>query len=201
MLKTAEISQLAGRYRLVLSRIFMVLVVLVLLFCGEDWGRAYWLSMVFRLCGFVLVVIACMGRIWSALYISGLKNVELVTDGPYSMMRNPLYFFSFLGAIGLGLFSENLWALFLLAGAFVIYYPFVVFSEEERLLELHGEHFQAYRSRTPSFIPKFSNFSEPEQYTVNARKFRRALVESAMFLLILAALAILREAQFRQIVF
>ena len=30
MLKTAEISQLAGRYRLVLSRIFVAVVVLVL---------------------------------------------------------------------------------------------------------------------------------------------------------------------------
>jgi protein-S-isoprenylcysteine O-methyltransferase Ste14 len=36
-------------------------------------------------------------RLWCSLYISGYKNSQLITSGPYSLCRNPLYFFSFVG--------------------------------------------------------------------------------------------------------
>ncbi len=45
--------------------------------------------------GFVFIVMAGVGRIWSSAYISGFKNGKVVKDGAYSLMRNPLYFFSF----------------------------------------------------------------------------------------------------------
>src|SRR5438874_6144411 len=55
---------------------------------------------------FLILLTAAFGRIWSAAYISGRKNHELVVDGPYSLTRNPLYFFSFLGYLGAGLAFE-----------------------------------------------------------------------------------------------
>ena len=199
MLRASYISSWAEHYRLIISRLFVVLVVLVLLFSGEAWPENGALSALARVLGFVLTVAACVGRIWSALYISGLKNVELVTDGPYSIVRNPLYFFSFLGAVGLGLFSENLWVLFLLSGAFVLYYPFVVFAEEQKLSDLHGERYSLYRDRTPAFLPRVSQFHEPEQYTVNARKFRRDMIEASSFLFFLVLLSVIRELHRLQI--
>jgi protein-S-isoprenylcysteine O-methyltransferase Ste14 len=45
--------------------------------------------------GIVLIVICILGRTWASLYIGGRKIDELVTVGPYSTMRNPLYFFPF----------------------------------------------------------------------------------------------------------
>lgn len=67
----------------------------------------------------VLLIVACvLGRFWSILYVGRHKNRKVVTDGPYSMTRNPLYFFSTLGAFGVGLLFGKL-TLALLLGAAV----------------------------------------------------------------------------------
>jgi protein-S-isoprenylcysteine O-methyltransferase Ste14 len=52
--------------------------------------------------GLVIVAVASSGRIWCSFYLSGRKDSELTTLGPYSLCRNPLYFFSSLGVIGIG---------------------------------------------------------------------------------------------------
>ena len=59
---------------------------------------------------FLILTVAALGRVWTSAYISGRKNHELVVDGPYSLTRNPLYFFSFLGYVGAGLAFEKLTA-------------------------------------------------------------------------------------------
>ena len=41
--------------------------------------------------GFVCVALACLGRIWSSVFIAGHKDEELVTTGPYARCRHPLY--------------------------------------------------------------------------------------------------------------
>ena len=43
--------------------------------------------------GVTLAIVCIGGRLWSCLYIGSRKNRELVTTGPYSITRNPLYFF------------------------------------------------------------------------------------------------------------
>ncbi len=48
--------------------------------------------------GFTLIVLSGVGRIWSSAYIAGLKSKRVISYGPYSIMRNPLYFFSSLGS-------------------------------------------------------------------------------------------------------
>src|SRR5882672_454668 len=57
--------------------------------------------------GFMLVALACLGRIWCSLFIAGHKDEVLVTTGPYALCRHPLYSFSLLGALGLGLTSRS----------------------------------------------------------------------------------------------
>lgn len=57
----------------------------------------------------LLIVIATVGRsTWSSLYISGDKEHRAVCEGPYAILRNPLYMFSFVGVFGLGLANMHL---------------------------------------------------------------------------------------------
>jgi protein-S-isoprenylcysteine O-methyltransferase Ste14 len=97
-----------AKYRIGISRIFVVALALVIAFSKSAWeSESPFLTAILFMIGCVLVGIASLGRLWCSLYIAGYKTDVLVTEGPYSMCRNPLYFFSLLGAVGVGLASET----------------------------------------------------------------------------------------------
>ncbi|PKK88189.1 MAG: isoprenylcysteine carboxylmethyltransferase family protein [Candidatus Wallbacteria bacterium HGW-Wallbacteria-1] len=133
--------------------------------------------------GVLFIGIAVLGRTWCSLYISGYKNDVLVTDGPYSLTRNPLYFFSLVGAIGVGLTTETILFPAVITLAFAIYYPMVIMSEENRLKKMHGETFDEYALKVPRFFPSRRNFIEPEEYVVKPRIFRSHLRDALWFVL------------------
>jgi len=135
-----------------------------------------------ELLGFGLLVVAALGRLWCLSYIAGFKNEVLVTEGPYSVVRNPLYVFNFIGAVGFGLAVENPLLAALLALGFFMLYPGVVRLEEERMELLFGESFARYSETTPRWLPQWSNFHEPETWTINPQRFRAGLVNAMWFL-------------------
>lgn len=116
------------------------------------------------------------------MYISGKKGRELVTDGPYSMVRHPLYVFSLIGAVGIGLASENLLVLALIVIFYLSYYPFTILAEERKLTNKFGEVYLEYAKRTPRFLPKFSLHKEPETYQVKAAGFVHNFVDGMWFI-------------------
>ena len=138
--------------------------------------------------GLLLVAVACSGRIWCSLYLSGRKDKVLTTEGPYSLCRNPLYFCSALGALGIGFCTETLAFPLLFAAIFALYYPGIIRREEARLQELFGEAYAQYRRRTPRFLPSLKGFQEPAQYQVNPLLFRRHLVNDTLFIFLAALL-------------
>ena len=130
------------KYRIQITRIFAIVMGFLILFSGSKWEETYKFGsvMIFMIACF-LVGIASLGRLWCSLYISGYKKSQLVTVGPYSMCRNPLYFFSFIGAVGVGCGTETLIIPLILLIAFGLYYPSVIKSEEKDLQKIHGEAF------------------------------------------------------------
>lgn len=136
--------------------------------------------------GLALVGVATVGRLWCSLYISGQKNSELVTVGPYSVTRNPLYFFSFLGFVGVGLATET----FTLGIAFCIFfglmYPVIIRREEAFLRGRFAEAFDAYCARTPRFLPRFTLYSEPASWSVDTRLFRHTMFDVVWFVWLVA---------------
>ena len=104
--------------------------------------------------GLLLVVICMQGRIWSSLFIGGRKDFEVVTFGPYAVVRHPLYLFTFFGAAGFALTCPNFSVSFVLL-AFVIGYSFrVMKAEEERLIRIFGDVYLKYQQKTPMIIPR-----------------------------------------------
>lgn len=132
--------------------------------------------------GFVFLVVATLGRVWCLTYIGGYKTKTLLMAGPYSIVRSPLYVFSFFGGVGFGLLTENLYVAAFIAILFMIYYPIVVAHEERQLIDTHGRVFLEYKQRVPRWIPDFSHFEEPETYSVRPRFIRRAMFGSMWFL-------------------
>lgn len=98
------------------------------------------------------------------------------------MSRNPLYFFSLLGWIGVGLATETFSFGIAFALAFGLVYPHIIRREEEHLRAKFGQAFTDYCARTPRFFPNPKAFHEPESYVVNPKVFRRAMGDVLWFI-------------------
>lgn len=170
----SPLARVFSQHRITVSRVFGIVFVVALLATGSVWqgtlvGRAMFLV------GIVLAAVGMVGRIWCLTYSSGYKSSELVTQGPYSVSRNPLYFFSFIGLIGIGLATETVTLTLFLIAFFALVYPAVIAGEEEFLRGRFGEPYAEYCRRTPRFFPDRSLFVEPDSYTVQPRTLRRSL--------------------------
>ena len=135
-----------------------------------------------ELLGFGFLVVASLGRIWCLSYIAGIKNDRLVTEGPYSVVRNPLYVLNFIGAVGFGLAIESPEIALALGAGFAVVYPAVVRQEEETLARAYGEQFARYCANTPRWLPRWANYHEPDSWIVNPRRFRAGLLDAQWFL-------------------
>ena len=135
-----------------------------------------------RVGGLVLIFICIGGWCWCALYIGGRKNHELVTTGPYSITRNPLYLFSIVGAVGVGAQFGGI-SVALLAGLFVTIIHLLVVRQEERLLlALYGEIYRQYVAEVPRFLPDFLRWNDVDMIEVQPRAVVATFLDACLFL-------------------
>ena len=167
-------------HRIRVSRILLLAFVAALLTCGST-HEGTLLARLLLLGGVTLIGIATVGRVWCALYISGYKDAELVTSGPYSFCRNPLYLFTLLGMAGLGLTTGTVTLALVLPAAFLPGYVAVVRREEAFLRQRFRERFETYCAGTPRFLPRLAAAQEPSSYQVSPQAFRRALRDVVWF--------------------
>jgi len=177
----AKILSFTKRYRIALTRLIIGGMVLLLVVSSPVWRPGPVLGGIIEIAAFILILTATFGRLWALSYISGHKTIDLITQGPYSIMRNPLYFFSLCGALGICILSRSLLVSATVLLAFAVYYPLVIRAEERNLKSFFGDDFSTYRLKVPAFIPRFSLFQEPGEYLVNARLFRRAVLSVMWF--------------------
>jgi protein-S-isoprenylcysteine O-methyltransferase Ste14 len=154
----------------------------LLLITDHSWSKTGFLDIFLTTFGLILVGIGALGRVWASMYISGYKDKDLVTQGAYSIVRNPLYVFSFIGAVGVGCATGSLLWISLLVLGFFIYYPLTMVDEEQRLAARYGERFTDYLRHTPRFIPNFSLFHENDTYSVDTRTYRYAFMDAVWFI-------------------
>jgi protein-S-isoprenylcysteine O-methyltransferase Ste14 len=169
-----------AKLRLKLSKVIILFVFLILCFSQNHQTDNLKTTLLYFF-GILLIGVGVLGRVWCSLYISGYKNDKLVTQGPYSLCRNPLYFFSLIGVIGVGMTTETYTIPLLIIVLFSFYYPFVIKNEQKFLLGIYKDEFLVYMKNVPCFFPSFSNFTEPEEYTVKPKRFRNFLTEVIWF--------------------
>ncbi|HQN80297.1 MAG TPA: isoprenylcysteine carboxylmethyltransferase family protein [Kiritimatiellia bacterium] len=177
------------KLRIPVSRLASAVAVFFLLFSTNRWetGNEGVATGLFTL-GMFLVAIGSLGRMWCSLFIAGYKDQVLITQGPYSLTRNPLYFFSVFGALGVGFCTETFTFPALLLAVMVLYYPLVVRKEERRLRARFGRDFDDYARRVPAFFPNFALFSEPDTYLVKPIVYRRHMFSALWFVWIVGLL-------------
>jgi protein-S-isoprenylcysteine O-methyltransferase Ste14 len=171
-----------ARSRVMISRIFAVLVLLLVIFTMPSFKQGDLADILSDTSGLFLLTICSMGRLWALLYISGKKTQEVITDGPYSIVRHPLYLFSFIGAIGIGLTSDNILVLVALVIFYLSYYPLTILSEEKTLTKKFGQAYIDYAKRTPRFLPKLSLYKSPSQVVINADIFLKNIAIGMWFI-------------------
>ncbi|MCW0234838.1 MAG: isoprenylcysteine carboxylmethyltransferase family protein [Ferrovibrio sp.] len=160
----------------------VILAIAVLAFTVLLFTRSMWPASLHEACeyaGYGLIFICIAGRTWCALYIGGRKKTLLVDEGPYSISRNPLYLFSILGGVGVGLQAGNL-ATGLALGLFVFAVFSVVIAQEEAFLKSRfPSEFAAYAARVPRWGPRLSGWRSAAEVLVQPRfvftTFRDAL--------------------------
>lgn len=196
ILKTApSISELVGigpatkpqmfpGTRILLSRIFGLGIAGFMLFGHSSWAKpGRLLPELLFLLGLVLATTAMAGRMWCSFYIAGRKNAVLVTQGPYALCRNPLYLFSLIGGIGVGLASGMFLVVAVIVVAFAAYYPVTIRREENYLRQRHKDQFAAYCLAVPAFWPSFRQNLDvfPEGVTSSSRVFFNHLTSAIWF--------------------
>lgn len=131
--------------------------------------------------GVALVLICVTGRMWSILYIGSRKNHELVTKGPYSVTRNPLYFFSVIGAMGMGLYMGSLVMTFALGLALYLVLVTTAAKEAKHLEVLFSDHYRDYARRTPMFWPNPTLYEEGQEILFSPAALRRTFLDGLVF--------------------
>jgi protein-S-isoprenylcysteine O-methyltransferase Ste14 len=176
--------------------LFVAILLIALLVFVQPRGFGTLRMELVKLAGFALVFAGVLGRILCTVYIGGRKNRELCQSGIYSMCRNPLYFFSFLGLIGIFLVSQHITITLVAGSLFLILYHNVILSEEKKLLALFPQEFPTYEKTVPRFWPRWGSLKDSRILEVNTGIFIRSLSEVLWFLFALIAIeaiGIMRE--------
>jgi hypothetical protein len=154
-------------------------------FCGQQLSlqNGIGIDKLIEWTGIALIIVCIVGRTWCSLYIGGRKIDHLVTLGPYSVVRNPLYFFSILGAAGAGAqHGSAVSALALGALAWLVFHV-VVLKEERVMAERYGATFASYQAAVPRFLPDIRLWRDAATLTIMPPKVLRTFADAMFFLL------------------
>ena len=179
----ADLQRLQHRRKQVL--IVGIAVGLVLLTMSDSNWRIAWprVHRSIQWSGLLMILVCILGRTWCTLYIGGLKQRELVTKGPYSVVRNPLYLFTLFGAAGIGALSGSLVMAAVCAGFATAVFLSVVRQEEQFLLATFPREFPAYAARVPRLLPRLSAWQDADQLIVKPRLVHRTFLDASLFLM------------------
>ena len=173
-----------AKNRLLISKILLVAFIAVLTISDHGSIDNEDLSIALKIVGFILILAGGFGRLWSSLYIEGNKNKKLISSGPYSMMRNPLYVFSFTLLAGYCCAIQSIIVSGVFLGLFVVIYMPTIYNEEKILLSRHSDSYKSYYEKTPRFLPNirlYRNHEHDNMMDVNIKKIQRVIVEIAGF--------------------
>lgn len=132
--------------------------------------------------GVLILIAGVLGRFWSILYLGGRKNTQVMQDGPFSMTRNPLYFFSTVAAFGIGLMMGAV-SFGLILGTVIGTVLYLTARREAAFLQQEfGAEYRAYAQRVPFFFPNPRLFNAAPEAVFRTGPLRKNLFDAFVFL-------------------
>ncbi len=136
--------------------------------------------------GVVVIVAGIVMRVLATISIGGSKDKRIVKTEVYSITRNPLYFASFLMALGVGFVSQRLdFMILLLAGFLAIFFPMMV--SEANYLRKRFPDYAEYEKRVPMFFPNPFKWSERQIFEIRFKLVKRTFLDASLVLLVVPA--------------
>lgn len=103
---------------------------------------------------FIGLAIAAFGQVFR-IYAAGFihKNKRLASNGPYALVRHPLYLGNFLILIGFALAAANLYVWIGVLLFFLIWYPAAIAYEDSKLESIFEDEWRAWSKNIRAIIP------------------------------------------------
>lgn len=102
---------------------------------------------------FSLLAVRTLGKQWT-YRARVIEGHELITTGPYSVVRNPIYLGMFGMLLATGLVYSRWWNFLGAVAFFLIGNQMRIRAEEKLLRETFGSQFDEYARRVPAFLPR-----------------------------------------------
>ena len=101
--------------------------------------------------GAIVAVLGMLFRFYASGFI--VKNKQLATNGPYSLVRHPLYTGNLLIIIGFTFASGQWWAIAVAAVFWFFYYPAAIEYEDRKLQGIFDADWRSWSADVPAVIP------------------------------------------------
>jgi len=174
-------------------------IALVLILFGQP-------SLVSAILGVSIALAGELMRIWAVGYSGdttrsdAVTASQLVTAGPYALVRNPLYLGNALIAIGFTIAfsggipsSQALWLTVFVVVVLVFVYASVIPLEEEYLARNFGYKYTEYTTLVPRFIPwKGALAKAKQQGTYKPNVLRTSESITLMFFILMVVVVVLK---------
>ncbi len=146
--------------------------------------------------GIGMILLGEFMRLWGVSYAGAVTRTreagapELVSNGPFAYVRNPLYIGNILIYTGSVVLSGT-WFPYLAVLVFLFFsiqYIFIILHEEKKLEDLFKQSYIEYKKFVPRFIPKFIPYKNKSNIIPQVKKAfrseRSTFIAMGIFLLL-----------------
>ena len=109
--------------------------------CGTPW---FYIGSIVYVCG-------CIPYLISTVNFASAPLNEPIVSGVYKISRNPLYLFSALMLLGIGIAGAS-WLMIVLVILYAVVNHFTVLAEERFCSEKYGEPYRIYMKNVPRYL-------------------------------------------------
>lgn len=101
--------------------------------------------------GLIIYVCGCIPYIMGTVNFASTPLNEPIVNGVYKISRNPMYFFSALILLGIGIAGAS-WLMIVLVILYAVVNHFTVLAEERFCSDKYGESYRTYMKNVPRYF-------------------------------------------------